>query len=82
MVEFWRYSSQTRCGHAQHPTTNARRNRVLDLWAAGVTIDTIAYITHMSTDAISKHLRAARKIGDARAVVRHAATRRALEIAE
>jgi len=58
--------------------TLARRNRVLDLWAAGGNKDLIAQIVRIDIDTVSRHLRQGRKAGDARAAVRHAATLRAI----
>lgn len=81
-VEFWRYSSRNREGHTPHPLTATRRNLILELWAKGLTKEQIAEQLDIDVDTISKHFRQARRAGDARAVVRHPATRRALELAK
>lgn len=80
--QFWRYSSRNRSGHVIHPLTMVRRNLILDLWAAGSTKDAIAFAISVDLDTVSKHLRAARKAGDVRAVVRHPATLHAMEAAK
>lgn len=71
MVEFWRYSSRNRVGHQRHPLTAARRSLVLELWSAGMTKEEIACSMFIDEDTVSRHLREARRAGDARAVVRH-----------
>lgn len=73
-LEFWRYSSRNREGHVSHPLTLARRNLILELWAAGKTKDQIAEELDVDLDTISRHFREARQAGDARAVIRHPAT--------
>lgn len=80
--QFWRFSSRNRSGHAIHPLTMVRRNLILDMWAAGSTKESIAFDVSIDVDTVSKHLRAARKAGDARAVVRHPATLHAMEAAK
>lgn len=78
-TEFWRLSSRNRAGHTRHPLTMARREAIITAWDNGKTEDEIAFMVKVDVDTVSKHLRAARKAGDARAVIRHPATRHALE---
>ena len=80
-TEFWRLSSRNRAGHTRHPLTMVRREQIISRWAAGETIEQIAFAVRVDADTVSKHLRAARKAGDSRAVVRHPATRHAMELA-
>ena len=72
-VEFWRYSSRNRSG-GMHGLTLARRNLILELWVSGSIKDEIAEQVGVDVDTVSSHLQAARKAGDARAIIRHPAT--------
>lgn len=78
---FWEYSSRNRKGHNYHPLTAVRRESILIHWAAGWTEEAIATKHGIDVDTVGRHLREARKRGDARAEVRHAATRKAMEMA-
>jgi hypothetical protein len=66
-LRFWEYSSANQRGHSPRQLTLERRNLILDLWAAGNTADTAAYICGCSLDAIYLAVRVARKRGDIRA---------------
>jgi DNA-binding NarL/FixJ family response regulator len=77
-VQFWRYSSRNREGHQAHPLTSARRNLILELWARGWTKEQVAFELNLDLDTISAHLEAGRKARDARAVIRHPATLKAM----
>lgn len=81
-TEFWRYSSRNRPGHAAHPRTAFIRQAVLIHWAAGWIEDAIAQKLGIDVDTVGRHLRAARRAGDPRAAVRHAATLHAMEMAK
>lgn len=78
---FWEYSSRNRKGHGRHPLTAVRREAILIHWAAGWTEEAIATKLRIDVDTVGRHLREARKAGDVRAEVRHAATRHAMEMA-
>lgn len=80
-TEFWRYSSRNREGHKRHPLTAVRREAILIHWKAGWTEEAIAFRLGCDVDTIGKHLRAARKAGDPRAAIRHAATLQAMGVA-
>lgn len=81
-TNFWEYSSRNRAGHKRHPLTAVRREFILVHWAAGWTEDAIALKLRIDVDTVGRHLREARKAGDPRAEVRHAATLQALEMAK
>jgi DNA-binding transcriptional regulator LsrR (DeoR family) len=81
-MEFWRYSSRNQKGHRQHPMTHARREFILIHWEAGWTEDSIALRLRIDVDTVGRHLKEARKAGDPRAAIRHAATLHALEMAK
>ena len=81
-TEFWRYSSRNREGHKRHPLTMVRREAILIHWQAGWTEDAIALKLRIDVDTVGRHLRAARKTGDPRAAIRHAATLQAMAAAE
>lgn len=76
--EFWRLSSRNREGHKRHPLTAVRREAILIHWAAGWIEDAIASKLGIDVDTVGRHLRAARKSGDPRAAIRHAATLQAM----
>jgi len=59
-----------------------RRTIILNLWESGMTMDDIAFRVKLDVDTVRNHLRRARKAGDPRAVVRHAATLKAMEMAK
>jgi DNA-binding NarL/FixJ family response regulator len=80
-TEFWRYSSRNREGHRRHPQTAVRREAILIHWSAGWTEDAIAQRLGIDVDTVGRHLREARKGGDTRAAIRHAATLQARESA-
>lgn len=82
MTEFWRYSSRNRAKHEPHPRVKTLREVVLIYWAAGWTQEAIAYWTDLHVDTVNAHLRRARKAGDPRALVRHAATLHAMAAAQ
>ena len=81
-TEFWRFSSRNRAGHKAHPKTFVLRQSILTHWAAGWTEEAIAYRHRIDVDTVGRHLREARKAGDPRAEVRHAATLKAMEMAK
>jgi DNA-binding CsgD family transcriptional regulator len=69
--QFWRFSSRNRVGNEPHPLTLARRNLILELWSGGMTQDEIAAAADLDFSTVVRHLREARRAGDARAIVRH-----------
>jgi DNA-binding NarL/FixJ family response regulator len=81
-VEFWRFSSKTNLDHKAPPLTQVRRAIILNLWEEGKTMDFIAFRVKLDVDTVRNHIRRARKAGDPRAVVRHAATLKAMEMAK
>jgi DNA-binding NarL/FixJ family response regulator len=81
IVEFWRFSSRNREGHATHPLIAARNNLVLEMWACGETQDRIAEELDIDIRTISRLLARARRKKDVRAIMRHPATLKALEMA-
>lgn len=81
-IEFWRLSSKTSPGHEQPATTRVRRDIILNLWFSGMTMDSIAFRVKLDVDTVRNHIRRARKAGDARAVIRHPATLKAMEMAK
>lgn len=82
MLNFWEYSSRNRPDHMPHPLTSARYNLSLELWAGGSTQDRICEIVNIDLRTLSRLLARARRAGDARAVVRHPATLKAMELAK
>jgi DNA-binding NarL/FixJ family response regulator len=82
MVKFWEFSSRNRQGHKPHPLVSLRREAVLIFWSHGWTEEAIAIKCGIDVDTVGRHLREARKAGDPRAEIRHAATRMALQGAE
>jgi predicted transcriptional regulator len=81
-VKFWEYSSRNRKGHEMHPLVKVHREAILIMWKHGWTEENIAAKVGLDVDTIGRHLREARKAGDPRAEVRHAATRMAMEAAQ
>lgn len=64
---FWQLSSRTRPRHEPHPVTSERRESVLNLFAAGRTVNAIAVALDIDETTVTKHLRAAKKALDPRA---------------
>ena len=82
MIEFWKFSSRTQPRHRQHPRTAVIREAVLIHWKAGWTEEAIAFRLDIDVWTVHRHLREARKAKDARAVIRHAGTLQAMEMAK
>lgn len=76
--EFWRYSSRNRAGHERQPRVSVRRDIILNLWAGGMTMDSIALRVKLDVYTVRNYLRRARRQGDPRATIRHTATLKAL----
>jgi len=81
-TDFWRYSSRNRAGHKHHPMTQVRRESILIHWEMGWTEEAIAFKHRIDVDTVGRHLKMARKAGDPRAQIRHAATLHAMEMAK
>jgi DNA-binding CsgD family transcriptional regulator len=66
-LPFYAYSSYNKRGGKQHPVVTRRMNQVLDLYAALITIDTIADRLEIPTETIRSYIRRAKRVGDPRA---------------
>lgn len=77
-TKFWLLSSRTSPGHRKAPEVAIRSEAILIYWNAGWTREAIAARIGVDEDTVAAHLRRARRNGDPRAEVRHAATRAAL----
>jgi len=80
--EFWKYSSRNRKFHEWHPRTSVLREAIVLHWEKGWTQDAIAFRFDIHIDTVNSHLRRARRNGDPRAAVRHAATLKAMNCME
>lgn len=69
--QFWRYSSRTVAGYSEHPTTNAMRERVLNMWVMGYKREEIAHAANLNEETVRSYIRRARRKGDPRAEPRN-----------
>lgn len=67
-LPFYAYSSYNKIGGKQHPTVTRRMNRILDLWAACLTMAFIAEELDIDPDTVRDYIRRARRRGDPRAI--------------
>lgn len=75
---FYAYSSFNKRGGKTHPRVARMRNRILDMWADMVSVDTIAEICDIATDTVRAYVRSGKRRGDPRATRPRGVNRRIL----